>query len=660
MGKSTALAAWLRTVPGPTAWYSVDESDNEVHRFWSYALAGLAEVAGEESGVGRRSQRLLAAPGTSVLDDVVPVLVNELCACATAVTLVLNDYHLIHDQRIHATLGRLIEHLPPSLSLVVSSRFGPPSTWPISRLRAENILVEIGAKDLRFTRAEAARLLTKEICAPLSDADIDVLYDRTEGWPAGLHLAALSLQGCTDVHGLITAFSGTVRHITDYLMEEVLDRQPPRMRTFLRRTSILGRLSASLCDCVTDADDAADHLHRAEHELQFLTALDNEGSWFRYHHLIADVLQRELQHTEPQLVPVLHRRAAAWHQEHGLPVDAVRHALAAADVATAGDLITTDYFQVANNGQLATVLGWFDAIGEPAVRGDAKLLAARAMTALIANDLSVAKSWIDLAVSVDADTGGQSRADLGAKDALVEQLYSYAHGDMGRALGWSREALRLIPQDQVWHDLSRSNAAFVDTRLNHFDEAVEGHLARLRMPTRPTTTCSPSEPSAACASCSCCGVSATRRASGSTARTTTSASASWTSTTRPTDGTSSRAGSISPTAGRTSLNRSSPGPTSWYAGDQPGWNTSKCSTRWPAHASNSPATATRPGCGPPRIRSSAPARIRDICSARPPRTRRPPRTPGCPARTCSPSGSRPCSPFWRPAPPMRRSHRGST
>ncbi|MEV4515557.1 LuxR C-terminal-related transcriptional regulator [Dactylosporangium sp. NPDC049525] len=478
-GKSTALAAWLRTVPGPAAWYSVDESDNDAVRFWSYVLAGLAGANEEGTGVGCRSGRLLAAPGTSVLDDVVPVLVNELCARTAAVTLVLNDYHRIRDPQIHATLGRLIEHLPPSLSLVVSSRFGPPSTWPINRLRAENILVEVGAEDLRFTRAQAAQLLTKEVCTPLSDADIDVLYDRTEGWPAGLHLAALSLQGCTDLHGLITAFSGTVRHITDYLMEEVLDRQPPPMRTFLRRTSILDRMCASLCDRVTDGDDASGQLHRAEQELQFLTVLDNEGSWFRYHHLIADVLQRELQHTEPELIPVLHRRAAAWHQEHGLAVDAVRHALAAEDVATACDFITTDYVQVANDGQLATVLGWFDAIGEPAVCSDTDLLAARAMTALIANDLSVAKSWIDLAVHADADAGGRSRADLGAKEALVQQFYSYACGDMGRALGWSREALRLIPQDQVWHDLSRSNAAFVDTRLNHFDEAVEGHLRTL-------------------------------------------------------------------------------------------------------------------------------------------------------------------------------------
>ncbi|WP_433063238.1 LuxR C-terminal-related transcriptional regulator [Dactylosporangium sp. CS-033363] len=472
-GKSTALAAWVRTLPGAVAWYSVDESDNDVRRFWAYVLAGIG------GGLDCRSRRLLAAPGTSVLDDVVPALVNELCARAAPVTLVLDDYHLIDDPSIHASLERLIEHLPPTLSLVIGSRFGPPAAWPISRLRAEHVLVEVGPRDLRFTRAEAGGLLTQEICARLTDADVDLLYERTEGWPAGLHLAALSLQGCPDPHGLIAVFSGTVRHITDYLVGEVLDRQPPPLRTFLRRTSVLGRVCASLCDRVTGGDDAAGQLHRAERELQFMSALDNEGTWYRYHHCIADVLRRELERTEPELVPVLHRRAAAWHQEHGLPVEAVRHALAAGDLDAAGELIAADYFRVANDGHLATVLGWFEAVGEPAVRADTRLLGARAMTALIANDLSVAQCWIDLAVRADADAGGPSRADLGAKEALVRQFHSYSSGDMGRALDWSLEALGRIPPSEVWYELSRSNAAFVETRLGHVDEAIAGHRRTL-------------------------------------------------------------------------------------------------------------------------------------------------------------------------------------
>ena len=336
--------------------------------------------------------------------------------------------------------------------------------------------------------------------------------------------------------------------------------------------------------------------------------------------------------TDPQLIPVLHRRAAAWHQEHGLPVDAVRHALAAEDVATAGDLITTDYFQVANDGELSTVLGWFDAIGEPAVRGDTKLLVARAMTALIANDLNVAKSWIDLAVSVDADGGGQLRADVGAKDALVQQIYSYARGDMGQALDWSREALRLIPQNQVWYDLSRSNAAFVETRLGHFDEAVEGHLRTLAQ-----------------ADANNHHLLAVRAIGGLcklfVLRGERDAAREWLDRAHndvrfrildehyQTHRRHLVRGWLDlATAGRSSLNRSSPGPISWYAGARPGWNTSKCSTRWPAHASDSPATATRPGYGPRRIRFSAPVRIREV--SRPPdETRRPPRTPVCSART---------------------------
>jgi LuxR family maltose regulon positive regulatory protein len=471
-GKSTALALWLRTMPSPGsfAWYSVDESDNDVNRFWAYVLASLTDAA---DGVGGRPGRLLAAPGTGVLDDVVPALINELSALTTPVTLVLDDFHLVSDPQIHATVGFLIQHLPASLRLVVSSRLGPPTAWPTSRLRGRNILVELGAEDLRLTRTEAAQLLTNELGGSLAAPDIDLLHERTEGWSAGLHLAALSLRGRPDVHGLITAFSGADRHIADYLMAEVLDRLPPRMRTFLRRTSILDRLCAALCDQVTDDEDAAEYLHQAEREQLFLIALDNERLWYRYHHLLADFLLRELQRTEPELIAVLHQRAAAWHQEHGLPIDAVRHSLAAGDVATASDLINADYFQVANDGHIATVLGWFDAIGDSTVRGDTRLLLARAMTAMVAGDLNDAKTWIDGAASApDADTSGQPRADLDAKTALVRQVHSYGSGDLGQALRWSQEALRRIPQDQAWYGTSLSFAALVHGRLGDYDETI--------------------------------------------------------------------------------------------------------------------------------------------------------------------------------------------
>ncbi|MEV4512643.1 LuxR C-terminal-related transcriptional regulator [Dactylosporangium sp. NPDC049525] len=489
-GKSTTLALWLRaTAPGPFAWYSVDESDNDISRFWAYVLAGLAQDADRTDAydgtpavdaVGGRSGRLLAAPGTSVLEDVVPALINELSLLSAPLTLVLDDYHLITDPQIHATLGFLIEHLPPALSLMISSRRAPPAAWPASRLRGQNILLEIGAKDLRLTRAEAAQLLTEDIGTSLAAADIDLLYDRTEGWCAGLHLAALSLRGRPNPHGRITEFSGTDRHITDYLMAEVLDRQPPPMRTFLRRTSILDRLCASLGDRVTDSNDAAEHLHQAEHEQLFLIALDNQRLWYRYHPLLRDVLIRGLEQTEPELIPVLHRRAAAWHQDHGLPIDAVRHALAAGDAGTISDLITANYGHVANHGQLATVLGWFDAVGDSAVRADTRLLVARAMTAILAGDPSDAATWIEqVDRTAGADTDAPSHADLDAKTALIRQVHSYSCGDIGQALHWSRQALHTIRQDQAFYGMSLSTAAAVDSRLDNFDVAIDGYRRSL-------------------------------------------------------------------------------------------------------------------------------------------------------------------------------------
>ncbi|HTJ34669.1 MAG TPA: LuxR C-terminal-related transcriptional regulator [Dactylosporangium sp.] len=468
-GKSTLLALWARTTakPMPVAWYSCDESDNDPVRFWAYVAASLEFSAG---GVAARAGRMLTAPGTSLLGDVLPALINDLITRTDPLTLVIDDYDVISEPAIHETISFLVEHLPPSLNLVVVSRLQPPALWPTSRWRGRRILLELGPNDLRLTRAEAAELLAHELGEPLPVADVDVLYDRTEGWCAGVHLAALSLRNRPDVDDLVASFSGTEQHVADFLMTEVLDGQSQQMRTFLRRASVLDRLCAELCAHVTGAADALARLRRAEHDQLFLISLDNRGHWFRFHHLIRDVLRHELDQTEPDLVASLHRRAAEWHQAHGMAIEAVGQAIASEDLALAGRLVGADYFSMANGGRVATVLRWFDAI-EPVLHADHELLLARAMTAMIAGDADGALAWLDEARAA-GEADQRVTDDVDGIIALVQQVRSYGRGSLQEARRWSQMALEQIGEDQVWYGTSLSFAALASYRLGDNEAAI--------------------------------------------------------------------------------------------------------------------------------------------------------------------------------------------
>ncbi|GAA4250180.1 helix-turn-helix transcriptional regulator [Dactylosporangium darangshiense] len=473
-GKSTLLALYARQIAPQArlAWYTVDAADNIATSFWAYVIAALTEAVGDAA---RRAGRVLAAPGTTIIDDVLPTLINDLTPLADPVTLIIDDYDAVTALEIHRTLGFLVEHLPPSLSLIVASRQQPPACWPTSRLVGRSVLLDLGPKDLRLSREEAARLLEQEVGAPLPVADVDLLYDRTEGWCAGLHLAALSLRGRTDTdrHEFVQAFSGTDRGIAEYLMTELLDREPAPVRTFLRRTSILDRYCAELCDHVTGDRDAGQYLQRAEHDHLFVIELDNRGAWFRYHRLLRDILLRELHRSEPDLIPLLHSRAADWLQEQGLLIEAVRHAVAAGDTDTAGRLIRADYFRVANDGDLSTVVSWFDSMGRSILQADGRLLVARSMTAVLAGDLDGALAWLDEASGSDS-MNARLRKRVDAKKALLHQMRGYAAGDVAEARRWSNTALHDLPRDTVWYDLSLVHTALADRRRGECEAALYG------------------------------------------------------------------------------------------------------------------------------------------------------------------------------------------
>src|SRR5215218_2342578 len=329
-GKTGLLADWARRDRRPVAWLSLDDADNDPARFWRHAAAALDGV---RPGVADRVAALLQGGGLqpASFEAVVTALVNELAGVAEEVVLVVDDYHLLQAPQVHQSVGFLLAHLPASLRLVVASRADPP--LPLARLRARGQLVELREQDLRFTPAEAAALLQEAVGPELPEAAVAVLQERTEGWAAGLQLAALSLQGRGDSAGFVEGFSGSHRYVLDYLTEEVLDRQPEQLRTFLLETSILERLSGPLCDAVTGRRDGQALLEQVERANLFLVPLDEERRWWRYHQLFADLLRARLHQQRPERVAELHRAAAAWFEAHGLAEEAVRHALAAGEAA---------------------------------------------------------------------------------------------------------------------------------------------------------------------------------------------------------------------------------------------------------------------------------------------------------------------------------------
>jgi LuxR family maltose regulon positive regulatory protein len=358
-GKTTLLAQWCLTdqASRSVAWVSLDESDDDPVRFWVYIIEAFRVVA---PGFGEAPLELLQGSGSpDVLTQVVlPQLLNELATTDADLALMLDDYHLITNPTCHHMLGFFIDHLPANAHVVLSTRADPP--LQLARLRASGELTELRIADLEFTDTEAASLLKDAMGLDLTQQAVQRLWDRTEGWAAGLVLAGLSLRGRPDPEPFITSFEAGHRHVVDYLGSEVLTSQPGPVRDFMVRTSILQRLSAPLCDAVLETESSGELLAELEQSNQFLIALDDHRQWYRYHHLFGQLLRLELAEQEPELVPVLHRRAAAWYQDAGDVEAAIHHAVAGGEFGQAGVLITHHWLSYARRGRVATVQRWLD------------------------------------------------------------------------------------------------------------------------------------------------------------------------------------------------------------------------------------------------------------------------------------------------------------
>ena len=388
-GKTVLLADWSRHGRHPVAWLSLDAGDNDPARFWRHAVAALDRA---RPGTGERVAPLLGPPAPSSFQGLVTALINDLAGGEEA-RLVLDDYHVIGSPQVHESLAFLLEHRPAGTCVMLASRSDPP--LPLARLRARGQLAEIRETELRFTPAEAAELL-QQVASALPDASVAALAARTEGWAAGLQLAALSLRGQDDAAAFVAAFTGSHRYVLDYLAEEVLERQDTQLRMFLRETSVLERLSGPLCNAVTDREGSQALLEQAERAGLFLIPLDEVRGWWRYHHLFADLLRARLQEKQPGRVAQLHRNAAAWYEQHGLADDAIGHAAAAGETAWAARIIEQHYNLVYNiRGEAATIHRWLSVLPDEVVRSRPRLLLAQAIMAATSGHLHVVEPLLD-------------------------------------------------------------------------------------------------------------------------------------------------------------------------------------------------------------------------------------------------------------------------
>jgi len=365
-GKTTLVSEWLAGCERPAAWLSLDEGENDPTRFLMYLVAALQTLA---ATIGEGVLGVLQSPQPPPPEAMLTALLNDITTIPDNFILILDDYHVLDAKAVDHALTFLLEHLPPHLHLVIATREDPQ--LPLARLRARGHLTEVRAVDLRFTPSEAAEFLTQVMGLTLSAEDIAALERRTEGWIAGLQLAALSMQGQQDAAGFITSFTGSHHFVLDYLVEEVLGQQSERVQTFLLRTSILDRLCGPLCDAVLMDPTAIgqatlEYLERAN---LFLVPLDNERRWYRYHHLFAELLRQRLQQSiassprdERGGVAEFHRRASQWYEDHGLSMEAFHHAAAAHDVERATRLAEGEGMPQHFRGAVAPVLDWLESL----------------------------------------------------------------------------------------------------------------------------------------------------------------------------------------------------------------------------------------------------------------------------------------------------------
>jgi LuxR family maltose regulon positive regulatory protein len=455
-GKTTMLSEWIPQSERCVTWVSLDDGDNDPVRFWAYFIAALQMLDAE---IGRNALALMRTPRLPSFEAILTTLLNEIAAFPEDFALVLDDYHVMDAKPVDAStsvddaLTFLLEHLPPHMHLVVTTREDP--NLPLARLRARDQLTEIRAADLRFTPGEAAVFLNQVMGLNLSAEDVTSLETRTEGWIAGLQLAALSMWGREDVPGFIRAFAGDNQYIVDYMVAEVLQRQSERVRSFLLQTSILDWLSGPLCDAVTGQEEGKALLETLERGNLFVSPQDDKRHWFRYHHLFADVLRAHLMEEQPDRVPTLHRRASEWYEHNGLEIEAFQHAAAANDVERAEHLIEGEGMPLQFRGAGAPVLKWLESLPKTALDARPSLWVTYASTLLFGGQHTAVEQKLQAAEAALAAAALQGTEpddrtkDLVGRIASMRATLAVIQHDVETIITQSRRALEYLHPDNL-------------------------------------------------------------------------------------------------------------------------------------------------------------------------------------------------------------------
>jgi LuxR family maltose regulon positive regulatory protein len=479
-GKTTLLAQWRASTRTPVAWLSLEPEDNEPTRFLMYLIAALQTL---DPHLGAPAEALLRPPQPAEPETVLTVLANDLMrGPGEDFALVLDDYHVVEAPPIHRALKYLVEHLPPQMHLIIATRADPP--LPLARLRARGQLTELRASELRFGAAESGTFLEEVMGLHLSQEDVATLQARTEGWIAGLQLAALSLQGRANASDVLSAFTGSHRFVLDYLSEEVLSRQPASVQTFLLQTSVLSRLSGSLCDAVTGLEESQEMLEALERANLFVAALDDERQWYRYHHLFADLLRSRLRQTVPALIPELHRRASLWYEQHDLVIDAVHHARLTPDPERTMRLIEEHTHTLALHGQAHTVLSWLASLPDGLVRTHPRLCFSQALLLMFSGQLGEALLCLQEAEQSVSHLTPADEAQAFLNQVATVQAYILFHqGDLAGSVALAQQAADQLAERPVQvQEATRVIAAHRLLVSGDVRRVEEQRMARLASP----------------------------------------------------------------------------------------------------------------------------------------------------------------------------------
>ncbi|MCP4541042.1 MAG: helix-turn-helix transcriptional regulator [Chloroflexi bacterium] len=447
-GKTTLIGDWLSGDERAFAWLSLDEGDNDLTRFLTYVVAALQQI---DPNLGQTIQAVLQASQPPEIEPLITSLINEIAALDTRFVFVLDDYHAIKLTTIHETVTFLLDRMPSQMHLVIATREDPPVS--ISRLRVRRQMTEVRAVDLRFTEKEASAFLNQAMDLNLTLEDVAALEARTEGWIAGLQLAALSIQGerAEGISAFIKAFTGSHRYVVDYLAEEVLERQAPSTKAFLLQTSILNRLTGSLCDAVcsagtgvTDQSGGQAMLEQLEEANLFLVPLDHERRWYRYHHLFADLLRNQLEVSQPDLVSTLHRRASVWYAGNGLMSKAIDHSLAVEDWERVTQLIDQHVNDVlGGNEYFTTVLDWLDAMPQEVIRANPRLGIVRAWMLMLMPRPDAAARCLQ---EIESAADGKLPDDIQLQVTAMRAFFARQQRDARKAIELSHQVFKALDE----------------------------------------------------------------------------------------------------------------------------------------------------------------------------------------------------------------------